>query len=70
MQRASTVFDDAEGKQTVVAGVDPGRVNMAVIAIVTKDESGKIVKKTWALGGLNIVQTPASRSRMCSRRLE
>jgi hypothetical protein len=45
-----TVFNNLEGKQTVVAGVDPGRVNMAVIAIVTMDESGKIVKKTWALG--------------------
>jgi hypothetical protein len=45
-----TVFDDSEGKQTVVAGVDPGRVNLAVIAIVTADEMGNVVKKTWALG--------------------
>jgi hypothetical protein len=45
-----TVFDNSEGKQTVVAGVDPGRVNMAVIAIVTMDERGEIVKKTWTLG--------------------
>lgn len=45
-----TVFEDSSGKETVVAGVDPGRVNMAVVAIVTKDASGRVVKQTWSLG--------------------
>jgi len=37
-------------KDDIVAGVDPGRVSLATVAIYVVQDDGKVVKRSWSLG--------------------
>ena len=47
----TTRIKHADGrKDDIVAGVDPGRVSLATVAIYVVQDDGKVVKRSWSLG--------------------
>ena len=47
----TTRIKHADGrKDDIVAGLDPGRVSLAAIAIYVVQDDGKVVKRSWSLG--------------------